>query len=107
MGFRGLMLARSRENWLRAPASTSLPANFPTLLPKETCKLARLQELLLSANLLRHVPGEIGRLRSLVKLHVNDDQLWRLPESIGCLTQLRSTNVQGNAGSPELQWTEF
>ncbi|KAE8710516.1 Plant intracellular Ras-group-related LRR protein 8 [Hibiscus syriacus] len=66
-------------------------------LPKSSLNLTTICKLNLSNNNLQNIPESLtARLLNLVAFDVHSNQLKCLPNSIGCLSKLKTLNVSGN-----------
>ncbi|KAK8543064.1 hypothetical protein V6N13_136393 [Hibiscus sabdariffa] len=66
-------------------------------LPRPSLNLTTICKLNLSNNNLQSIPESLtARLLNVVVLDVHSNQLKRLPNSIGCLSKLKTLNVSGN-----------
>ena len=65
-------------------------------LPDSICLLDNLEELRLSRGILKKLPIEIGKLKNLKYLYLDDNELTELPESICELSNLELLNLRGN-----------
>ena len=66
-------------------------------LPNPSINLAQICKLDLSNNYLQTIPESLtARLLNLIALDVHSNQLKALPNSIGCLSKLKTLNVSGN-----------
>ncbi|CAH8353367.1 unnamed protein product [Eruca vesicaria subsp. sativa] len=66
-------------------------------LPNPSINLAQICKLDLSNNYLQTIPESLtARLLNLIALDVHSNQIKALPNSIGCLSKLKSLNVSGN-----------
>ena len=67
-----------------------------TQLPPEIGQLRNLTWLYVDNNLLTQLPATIGQLSNLGELDVEGNQLTELPPEIGQLSNLRKLNLNGN-----------
>ncbi|CAH8262732.1 unnamed protein product [Arabidopsis lyrata] len=66
-------------------------------LPNPSLNLAQICKLDLSNNHLQTIPESLtARLLNLIALDVHSNQIKALPNSIGCLSKLKTLNVSGN-----------
>ncbi|XP_010489491.1 PREDICTED: plant intracellular Ras-group-related LRR protein 6 [Camelina sativa] len=66
-------------------------------LPNPSLNLAQICKLDLSNNNLQTIPESLtARLLNLIALDVHSNQIKALPNSIGCLSKLKTLNVSGN-----------
>jgi len=67
-----------------------------SLLPKEIGQLKTLQQLYLNNNRLISIPKEIGQLQALQNLHLDNNYLVSVPKEIGRLKTLRELHLDYN-----------
>jgi len=68
----------------------------PLSLPKSIKKLKKVESFMLSKNMLKSIPEEIGEMDNLVRLYLADNDLETLPGSIARLKKLKSIDLSKN-----------
>uniref|UniRef100_A0A3Q3JSG4 PDZ domain-containing protein n=1 Tax=Monopterus albus TaxID=43700 RepID=A0A3Q3JSG4_MONAL len=89
--------------WVRTQTLLTLTLRYLDLaknrietLDTEISGCEALEDLLLSSNMLQHLPDSIGMLKKLTTLKVDDNQLTSLPNSIGSLSLLEELDCSCN-----------
>jgi hypothetical protein len=73
-----------------------LTANIVKVIPPGIGNCQALRRLFLGSNFIRKVPPEIGKLKNLELLVLRNNEIKTLPNEIGCLTNLKTLNLEDN-----------